>query len=125
MDIIITIPKATSWEDYKTEIHACETSPETMMCYRVHNVPRKSTVGDCCYVVYHGKIVGWMSICYIGWLGRQKCTTTQRLMSSGYYICRSGKFHYLSKNIPMKSFRGWRYFNYDEYVKSIKKEDEV
>ena len=121
MDIIITIPKTTSWEEYKREIQTCETSPEIMMCYRIGNTPRNSTVGDRCYVVYCGKIVGWMSLCYIGWLGWQKCTTTQRLMSDSNYICRSGQFHYLSENIPMKSFRGWRYFNYDEYVKSIKK----
>ena len=66
MDIIITIPKTTSWEEYKREIQACETSPEIMMYYVLYNTPRNSTVGDCCYVVYCGKIVGWMSICYIG-----------------------------------------------------------
>lgn len=125
MDIIITIPKTTSWEDYKKEIRACETSEDTMMCYKVHNTPLNSKVGDRCYVVYCGKIVGWMNICYIGWLDRWKCTTTQELMSDNYYICRNGQFHYLEEDIPMKSFRGWRYFNYDEYVKSIKKENEI
>ena len=39
MDIIITIPKTTSWEDYKKEINVCETSEETIMCYKVHNTP--------------------------------------------------------------------------------------
>lgn len=69
-----------------------------------------------------------MDICYIGWLDRWKCTTTQELMSDNYYICRNGQFHYLEEDIPMKSFRGWKYFNYDEYdeyVKSIKKENEI
>lgn len=125
MDIIITIPKTTSWEDYKKEIQACEASEETMMCYKVRYTPLNSKIGDRCYVVYCGKIIGWMNICYIGWLDRWKCTTTQELMSDNYYICRNGKFHYLEEDIPMKSFRGWRYFNYEEYVKSIKKEDEV
>ena len=121
MDIIITIPKTTSWEDYKKEIQACETSEETMMCYKVHNTPRNTKVGDWCYVVYCGRIMGWMSICYIGYLSHRHCTTTKRLMGDCYCICRSGKFHYLEENIPMKSFRGWRYFNYEEYVKSIKR----
>lgn len=117
MDIIITIPKTTSWEDYKKEIRACETSEDTMMCYKVHNIPRNTVVGDRCYVVYCDKIIGWMNICYMGWISRQHCTTTQRLMGDGYCICRSGRFHYLEESIPMKSFRGWKYFNYDEYVK--------
>lgn len=41
MDIIITIPKTTSWEDYKKEIHACEASEETMMCYKMHIIPHE------------------------------------------------------------------------------------
>ena len=125
MDIIITIPKTTSWEDYKKEIRACEKLKDTMMCYKVHNTPLNTVLGDRCYVVYCGKIIGWMNICYIGWVDRWKCTTTQELMSDNYYICCSGKFHYLEESIPMKSFRGWRYFNYDEYVNSIKKENEI
>ena len=125
MDIIITIPKTTSWGEYKKEIQACEASEETMMCYKVRYTPLNSKVGDRCYVVYCGKIIGWMSICHIGWLDRWKCTTTQKLTSDNYYICRNGKFHYLEDSIPMKSFRGWKYFNYDEYVKSTKKENEI
>lgn len=107
MDIIITIPKTTSWEDYKKEIQACEASEETMMCYKVHNTLRNAKVGDRCYVVYRDKIIGWMNICQIRWLDRWNCTTTQKLMSDNYYICRNGQFRYLEEDIPMKSFRGW------------------
>ena len=121
MDVIITIPKTTSWQEYEKEIAACAANAAVMMCYKVHNTPRNAKEGDRCYVVYCGRIIGWMNICHIGWLDRWRCTTTQKLMDDDYYICRSGKFHYLPENIPMKSFRGWRYFNDDEYLQSLKK----
>ena len=104
-DIIITIPKTIKWQDYELELNAAENG-ETLN-FKVHNLP-KTRIGNRCYVLHDGLLKGWMAITGLT-EGQFKCTTTGKVWS-GKFIERSGKFHKLDKPIPMKGFRGFRYF---------------
>lgn len=111
MDIIITLPKGTSWEEYKKEINAVADGSEVMN-FKVTNFPTKTSVGSKCYLVYDGRIMGYM---LISGLSEKSftCSTTGRQWS-GKFIERSGKFHDIEP-IKMAGFRGFRYFNLEEY----------
>lgn len=111
MDIIITIPKDTNWEDYKKEIEAVVDGSEVMN-FKVTNFPTKTSIGSKCYLVYDGVIMGYMLI--TGMAEKSfTCSTTGRQWS-GKFIERSGKFHDIEP-IKMAGFRGFRYFNLEEY----------
>lgn len=104
-DIIITVPKKISWDDYSQELEAVKDGTQVMN-YKVRSFP-KTSIGNKCYVVYDGFIRGWMEI--VG-LSEEEftCTTTGRVWS-GKFIQRSGEFHEIEP-IPMKGFQGFRYF---------------
>lgn len=105
MDIIVTLPKSTSWLEYEKELKAVE-SEELVMNFKVPNLPKETSVGEKCYLCYKGNIVGWMKI-----VGLKenffKCTTTGRTWN-GNFVQRSGKFNKIQP-IPMKGFQGFRY----------------
>jgi len=105
--IVITIPKSIKWSDYEKELLAVADGRKEMN-FKVPTLPRKIKEGDRCYLCYNGNIMGWMSITSIG---RKSfvCDTTNKAWSDGYYVSRSGKFHYLPQPIPCHGFQGYRY----------------
>ncbi|MEK6829560.1 MAG: hypothetical protein AABY15_05570 [Nanoarchaeota archaeon] len=105
MDIIITIPKSISWEEYKKELNAVADGSQVMN-FKVNHFP-KTKKGNKCYVLHNGTIQGWMEI--VG-LSEEDfvCTTTGKSWK-GKFIQRSGPFHKIEP-IPMKGFQGFRYF---------------
>lgn len=107
MDIVITIPKKIKWEDYKKELEAVADGSQ-MMLFKVPFKPKHYLIGGRCYVCYNGRIVGWMKIVDVIYRDGFTCSTTGTIWSEGWYICRSGEFHYIDP-IPMKGFRGIRY----------------
>lgn len=110
--IIITLPSSEKWDTYKNELKKVENY-SNVMNFKVPNFPKGIKKGDKCYVVHNGYIKGWMEI--IGFSEETfTCNTTNKEWS-GKFIKRSGPFHYLSEKIPMKGFRGFRYFDLDEY----------
>lgn len=106
MDIIITIPKKTKWEDYQKELDMAATG-EYNMNYQVRHFPRQAGIGDRCYVVYDGIIKGYMII--TGMSSESFTCQTTGDEFEGNFIQRTGKFHKV-KPVPKKSFRGFRYF---------------
>ena len=106
MDIIITIPKGTSWDDYKKELVAAENGE--IMNFKVTNFPTKASVGSKCYVVYDGKVMGYM---LISGMSEKSfvCSTTGKHWD-GKFIERSGKF-YPTDPVEMPGFRGFRYYS--------------
>lgn len=108
MDIIITIPGNILWEDYLKEIHNVQDGDE-MMLFRVPVLPKKANPGDRCYLCYHGSIVGFMNITWMGHLDGFECTTTGACWDVGNYIGRNGSFYQPEDNIPYKGFQGFRY----------------
>ena len=107
MNVIITIPKSIKWEDYLKEIKTVENGTQEMN-YKVPTCPKDVNPGDKCYLVYDGYIRGWMTISNVGKKNEFNCTTTGSYWKEGYYISRTGKFHYLKNPIPMKGFMGYR-----------------
>lgn len=105
-DIVITLPKNISWEEYKKELNVVQDG-KTVLNFKVPYLPKQTEVGRRCYLCYKGKIRGWMKI-----TGLRKnnftCTTTG-VVWKGNFIQRSGEFHRIEP-IPMKGFQGFRYF---------------
>ena len=110
--IIVTLPSNESWEDYEQEFNKVKDY-SSVMNFKVHNFPKGIQKGDKCYIVHRGWIKGWMEI--VGFSEKEfDCTTTGKQWK-GKFIERSGPFHNIDENIPMKGFQGFRYFNFEEY----------
>ncbi|KAA6341292.1 hypothetical protein EZS27_010879 [termite gut metagenome] len=104
--IIITVPKDIEWQDYEIELEKCKDWKSNIN-FKVSNFPKGIDKGDKCYVVHRGIIKGWQPI--VGFETKDfECTTTARAWT-GKFIVRSGKFHYMEKEVPMKGFQGFRY----------------
>lgn len=105
--LAITLPKSVKWSDYEKELAKVADGSEEIN-FRISSKPTKVDVGDRCYVVYDGYVRGWMTITDIS-EKEFRCTTTQKEWNKGWFVSRSGKFHYLDKPYPMKGFQGYRY----------------
>jgi hypothetical protein len=104
-DIIITIPKNISWEDYKKELDRAEQGE--ILNFKVSNFP-KTNKGAKCYICHDGYIKGYMIIS--GFSENEfNCTTTGKHWK-GKFIQRTGKFYPINP-IQYKGFQGFRYFN--------------
>jgi len=104
---IITIPKTIKWEEYSKELKSVE-SRDSVLNYRVSQFPKKMAVGDLCYLLWDGKVRGWMEI--VGLKSKKdpwKCTTTGKFWPPGKYLQRSGPFHKIDGPL-MQGFQGVR-----------------
>lgn len=104
-DIMITIPKNISWEDYEKELEAAANGE--VMNFKVQHFP-KTSKGNKCYIVHNGKVKGYMTISGL----TEKsftCSTTGKEWT-GKFIERTGKFHKIEE-YDMKGFQGFRYLN--------------
>lgn len=109
MNWVVTVPKTTDWNQYEQEI-AMVASGRDVMNYRTRFIPKEMSIGDRCYVVYDGKVRGWMKI--VGLEDRTEpwiCSTTGIRWPAGKYIQRSGVF-YRTDGPDMQGFRGVRKF---------------
>lgn len=107
---VITIPKTVKWEDYQKELEAVEDG-NSVLNYHVRYFPKKISLYDRLYVVWNGKVRGWMEIVGLfEFLTDWECQTSGKLWPAGKYIQRSGKFHPVDEEIVMKGFRGIRKF---------------
>lgn len=103
-DIIITLPKTTSWTEYEKELAVAKDGGK--MSFRLPIMP-KVNIGNKCYLVHNGNVIGWMKIIGIH-KGPFTCSTTGKEWPVGNYVERSGEFHKITP-IPMKGFQGFRY----------------
>jgi len=106
MDIIITIPKSTSWEEYQKELDLAENG-EYVLNYQCRYFPRHTKTGERCYVAHEGKIKGFMIIS--GFSSKPFTCTTTGKKYKGNFIQRTGKFYKVEEK-PFRSFRSFRYF---------------
>lgn len=110
MDIVITLPQKIEWEDYQSELDDVADG-SGVLNYRIPGTSftLNPGQGNRCYLVWRGKVRGWMLITGIDCKADGfTCQTTGRWWPPGVYIQRSGPFHRLKNPIPMKGFRGWR-----------------
>jgi len=109
--LLITLPKHISWKDYEKELETVKDG-EMQMNFKVSSRPKRVSAGDRCYICHNGYIVGWMKIVDIFYGDRFKCSTTGCDWDEGWYVARSGEFHYITP-IPCKGFQGYRYIDSD------------
>ncbi len=110
--IIVTLPSNIDWSDYEKELEKVKDYGEVMN-FKVYNFPKGIHRGDKCYIVHRGFVKGWMKI--IGFSEKKFTCTTTGNEYNGKFIERSGPFHYIDREIPMKGFQGFRYFNTFDY----------
>lgn len=108
--ICITLPKDIKWSDYQKELDMV-ASGEQEMNYRLSSKPSRVSVGDRCYICHRGFLVGWMTISDISYKDDFVCTTTGEHWKAGWYISRTGEFHYIKSSVPMKGFMGYKYIS--------------
>lgn len=109
--IAVTIPSSVDWNDYEREIDAVRDGSHCMN-FKVPFLPakeRRDRIGRC-YIVHRGKVKGWQRVCGFVEGKRFTCTTTGKEWE-GNFIQRTGEFHRLGKDVGMKGFRGWRWFD--------------
>lgn len=104
-DIIITIPSKTPWSEYMKELNKVKDG-KYVLNFKVNNFPKETKVGNKCYIVYKGNIIGYM---YITGFDEKEftCNTTGKKWK-GKFIQRSGPFYRIT-HIPMKGFQGFKY----------------
>lgn len=105
-DIIITLPKSISWDEYQKELDAVADGSQVMR-FKVNSFPKNAKEGCRCYLVHDGHIKGWMKVTGFH-EGDFQCSTTGQNWT-GKFIERSGPFH-TTNSIPYKGFQGWRYY---------------
>ena len=106
-DWIVTVPKTVRWEDYRLEMAAVDDRSQVMN-YRLARPPRGVAEGDRCFVVWDGRVRGWMEV--VGGHSADqdwRCTTTGTVWPAGTYLQRSGPFHEVD-GPEMVGFRGIR-----------------
>lgn len=108
MDIIITLPRNVSWDEYQKELDAVIHKSQ-MMSFKIPTFPKNAKVGDKCYICHKGFVVGYMLIC--GFSTKKFICTTTGKEFSGNFVERTGKFYKIDKKIPYKGFQGYRYYN--------------
>lgn len=107
VDIVITIPSTISWDSYKKELDSVKDFSQEMN-FKVSSFPKRTKVGNKCYLCYKGEVIGWMEI--TGMEEKEFTCTTTGKKYKGKFILRSGPFHKINP-IKMKGFQGFRYFN--------------
>lgn len=106
MNWLITIPKTIQWSEYEKELKEVELEGGTLN-YKTRYIPKEMKVGDRMYIVWNGRVRGWMEIVGFGYQDGFTCSTTGNYWSAGYYIQRSGKFHEIEGEV-YQGFRGIR-----------------
>lgn len=106
---VITLPKTVRWEDYEREL-ADVADGQMVMNYRTRYFPKGMKEGDRCYLVWNGRVRGWMKIVgLVDYKNPWVCQTTGARWEPGKYIQRSGPFHKV-EGPAMTGFRGVRSF---------------
>lgn len=107
-DIIVTWPKSRTLSSYLFELEHAELCDE-VIGYKVRYKARVEK-GDRCYMVHDGAIRGWTEIHGVEWGDEFWNPHKQSYMGIGWFVVRSPVWHPLADPLPMKGFRGFRYF---------------
>lgn len=105
---VVTLPQTVPWEEYEEELRNAEEE-NLNLNFRVPHFPKKLKRGDRCYIVWKGKVRGWMYIVKtVEYENYWICHSTGRMWPKGKYIVRSGKFYEVENGAYMRGFQGIR-----------------
>lgn len=114
MHYIVTVPKTIKWVDWLAELEDANAR-NLLVNYRIpHRVD--PVLGSRCYIVWNGRIRGWLSI--VGCKKREAfvCESTGRQWPEGWYLIRVPPF-YPWAGPRMRGFQGirlYRFYSSDE-----------
>jgi hypothetical protein len=108
MDIVLTWPKRTSYENYVGELKKALNDGKVIL-FSVSAFPVKAAPGDRCYMVHDGQVRGWSEIVAFHDGDGPDSVRQGEEWAKGKYIVRSAHWHKLLKPIEMKGFQGFRY----------------
>jgi len=113
---MITVPKDRVGE-LLYEIDRAKTTGEWKR-FRLSRHIRSPKDGDRVYVVYNGKIRGYMPVIGLEWNDGFTCSTTGNEWDAGQYLlCKLAEYTELLLGIECKGFQGIRRVDYDKYPK--------
>lgn len=120
--IVITLPAKTSWAEYAQELQAV-ADRSSVMNFKLPSKPKESGKGARCYLIFQGKLVGYMEITDIVYRDAFTCATTGNYWAAGTYVQRTGPFYFFLAPPEMTGIRGYRYYDthhgQEEFIKSF------
>jgi hypothetical protein len=113
---MITVP-ANKVGEFLYEIDRAKTTGEWKR-FRLSRHIRSPKDGDRAYVVYDGKIRGYMPIIGLEWNDGFICTTTGIKWAEGQYLlCKMAEYKELLISIECKGFQGIRRVDFEKFPK--------
>jgi hypothetical protein len=107
MDWLVTLPQKTLWSDYEKELKAVEDG-EFVLNFRLPARRYDIQPGDRFFITWCGLVRGWMEVSRASNRPEGfKCITTGTTWPPGFYVERSGKFHYV-QGPEVRGFQGVR-----------------
>ncbi len=109
LDWVVTLPQHIEWADYERELAAVRDGTRALN-YRLARAPRELRAGDRCFLVWRGRVRGWMEV--IGEVTHAQgfvCGSTGQRWAPGTYLQRSGEFHPVA-GPALRGFQGIRRF---------------
>ena len=124
MDWITTVPKGITWKSFSDRL--LKVSHKTLALYLpVTMPPEEMELKDRMFILFKGKIRGWIEINYFGWMRRFHCKVTGIHYPEGFYVQISGKFHVID-GAKMRGFKGIKKaVTVDSVMKPLKKVYEI
>lgn len=121
MDIIITMPDIEREGINNLIKHYYQSKEdEELIYYRVSKLPKDLGVGDKCYIISNGEIIGSHIVKELKFVSEDEANNlSDGKWREGFYIIRESKtFQELKPRIKVTGFQGFRYF--DRFIKRWK-----
>ena len=105
---IITLP-STAWSKHKKQLQTIEDG-YTVIYFCVVKMPEEMEMGDRLFLLWKGKVKGWINISYFGRMRQFHAKVLKKHYPEGLYVQVTGKFHEI-KGKKMRGFKGIRKYN--------------
>ena len=114
MDIIITMPD-TEKEGIDNLIkHYYQSKEEReLIYYRVSKLPKDLKIGDKCYIISNGEIIGFHIVKELKFVNEEEASNlSDGDWREGHYVIREAQtFQELKPRVKATGFQGFRYFD--------------
>ncbi len=109
MNIIITCPDTnTEGIDSLCDFYKNESG---LLYFRVSSLPKNCSIGDKCYIVSNGYIIGYHLICGMRYVSQEEASKLSHgNWTEGNYLIRNANtWVELENRVEMRGFQGFRY----------------